>query len=396
MSTSSKQKIAMVLSETSSVFTPEQGAVSTVVCQLADQLRVTWDCRVFMGGQVASPADPWMYYSVRTSWASAPLARFFEPSAPYLKALAQNLNEWKPDIVHIHNRPQYIVWLKKYLSYHPRFILHEHNLQCADWIPEKKARQYLELADALVGVSQFTVDTIVKKFPFMKNKAYAVTNAVNAESFIPVATAAEKAAARTRFSLPSDKQVILYTGAMRACKGVHTLLTAFIELLSRRQDTVLVLAGENAENNRDEDGFYRSLRDQARPFAEHIRFLGFVGYAEMPLLYQSADIYCALPEWEEPLGLVFLEAQACGLPVVATRSGGVPEVVRDGETGFLLSTPVSVSEWLSKMTNLLDNTARRQAMSARARAWVTEAHTWERAGREMLVVMNTTILRVIV
>src|SRR5208282_5102807 len=94
--------------------------------------------------------------------------------------------------------------------------------------------------------------------------------------------------------------------------------------------------------------------------------LGEIGASALPSLYASADLYL-WPAIHEAFGMAFLEAQAAGLPVVAGRERGVPEVVREGEAGLLVP-PSDARAFAAAVATLLADPGRRRAMGARARA----------------------------
>jgi glycosyltransferase involved in cell wall biosynthesis len=105
---------------------------------------------------------------------------------------------------------------------------------------------------------------------------------------------------------------------------------------------------------------------------ERIFFLGEVGAGALPSLYASADLYL-WPAIDEAFGMAFLEAQAAGLPVVAGRERGVPDIVRDGESGHL-TPPGDASSFAAAVLGMLRDASRRRLMSERARRIMLEEH----------------------
>src|SRR5262249_51894485 len=119
----------------------------------------------------------------------------------------------------------------------------------------------------------------------------------------------------------------------------------------------------------------------------NVDFLGTADDADLPSLYQSAEVF-VLPSVHttrygrtvrisELLGLSVLEAMACGTPVVASAVGGVPEIVTDGETGFLVP-PGDVDALRERVGLLLGDPGRARRMGAAARESVLERFTWQR------------------
>lgn len=153
-------------------------------------------------------------------------------------------------------------------------------------------------------------------------------------------------------------------------KGQERVLAA-AAMLDREVEVLLVGKG------RDE----HKLRKRATELGVPTRFEIDVPWSELPGLYREMDIF-VMPcrsRWNglevEGLGLVFLEAAATGLPVIAGDSGGSPETVRVGETGFVATTPDDIAMYVN---DLLDHPEKARSMGAAGREFVVSEFTWER------------------
>jgi glycosyltransferase involved in cell wall biosynthesis len=122
---------------------------------------------------------------------------------------------------------------------------------------------------------------------------------------------------------------------------------------------------------------------------DQVHFLGHVEHGKLPAHYAKADLL-VLPSRMESFGLVLVEAMACGLPVVATRVGGIPEVVEDGVTGLLVppNDPEALAEGIN---SLLEDPDRMKAMGARGRERAKEHFTWDTVAKR-LVSLYTEVL----
>ncbi len=103
----------------------------------------------------------------------------------------------------------------------------------------------------------------------------------------------------------------------------------------------------------------------------------------MPRTYLLGDVFVGPSQIEEGLGLVFLEAAAAGLPIIATRMGGIPEVVRDGFNGLLLQQPDDPAELAAKILSLLGDPPLRQRLGRQGRDWVLATFSWEQIARTL-------------
>jgi glycosyltransferase involved in cell wall biosynthesis len=185
---------------------------------------------------------------------------------------------------------------------------------------------------------------------------------------------------------PEDRRSgVLFVGRLTPHKGVDRLIRALPE------GARLTVAGSEGHDPRPpERGYPRLLRrlaaEAAAGQAANVRFSGPVPDSDLPLLYRRAAVY-VLPSVErtcygrtvaisELLGLSVLEAMASGTPVVASRLGGLPEVVRHGETGILV-TPGDVAELRDAIATLLHDHALATRMGQRARETVLQRFTWD-------------------
>ncbi len=109
------------------------------------------------------------------------------------------------------------------------------------------------------------------------------------------------------------------------------------------------------------------------PFIENIPWVSF---DEIHTVYPKADIAVVPSKWQEPFGKVAIEAMACGKPVIASKVGGLQEIVRHGETGLLVE-PGDVDGWEKAIKRLLNNKSERQEMGKRARETAVREYDWE-------------------
>ncbi|MBA2554841.1 MAG: glycosyltransferase family 4 protein, partial [Geodermatophilaceae bacterium] len=117
--------------------------------------------------------------------------------------------------------------------------------------------------------------------------------------------------------------------------------------------------------------------------ADAVRFSGEVPWAQLPSYYAAGDVF-AMPCRTrragldvEGLGMVYLEASATGLPVVAGNSGGAPEAVQDGATGYVVQDPLSPPAIASRLVSLLTDPVRAAAFGAVGREWVLREWRWD-------------------
>ncbi len=179
----------------------------------------------------------------------------------------------------------------------------------------------IQLADSLMACSANVADFTAGFYGLPRESIDVVHCGVDAEVFRP-----------SDEDTPASAQpTVLFVGNIAANKGVETVFEAVLRLRSKYPGIRLQLLGKS------DDGQEEELRTKACAAGggPNVEFHGFVDRLRLADFYRHADVLC-LPSQHESLGIVYLEAMACGRPVVATTAGGAPEAVIDGETGILV------------------------------------------------------------
>jgi glycosyltransferase involved in cell wall biosynthesis len=157
-------------------------------------------------------------------------------------------------------------------------------------------------------------------------------------------------------------QIVLTVGRWKAderYKGMDTLISALPRLLPRYPELQLVAVGDG-----DDKAWLADLAEE-NGVDLHVHFLSGLSYAELAACYGHCDIF-ALPSSGEGFGLVYLEAMACGKPVIAGAHGGAPEVVEDGKTGYLVQHG-DAAQLATALETLLADSALREEMGRRGK-----------------------------
>ena len=177
------------------------------------------------------------------------------------------------------------------------------------------------------------------------------------------------ARSRLRNNLQADKKTIILTAAMFRSdvktRSMIRMISSCIRIHNRGHDFLLVIAGDGPEKER-----LKALA--ARLPEKKVHFAGQIRREEMYQYYSAADIF-AFPGINESLGMVFLEAQSCGLPVIACNNGGIPEVVVNEVTG-LLTPPEEETAFDRALLQLLTHPEQRKIMGRAAAQYVRAEH----------------------
>ncbi|MEI7771411.1 MAG: glycosyltransferase family 4 protein [Chloroflexales bacterium] len=201
---------------------------------------------------------------------------------------------------------------------------------------------------AAVSCSRFNAETVARRYGFTPT---VVFNGIDTGLFRPDGPRGER----------PESPLLLFVGRLQPWKGVETAIRALAHIPA----ATLLVAGDGEDRPRLE----RIAAELG--LAARVRFLGGLDRRELPRLYRSADLLLATSHASETFGIGPVEAQACGLPVVASRFGGFPEVIAEGRTGLLV--PPRDPQALAEAVNaLLADPARRAAMAAAAPAWAAQ------------------------
>jgi D-inositol-3-phosphate glycosyltransferase len=177
-----------------------------------------------------------------------------------------------------------------------------------------------------------------------------------------------KARARCRLGLPEEGALVLFVGRIEALKGIDVLLRAAARVQTPHR--LLVVGGDAKDHGRKEQ--LAALAAELG-IADRVIFRDAAPHAELPLYYSAADV-CVVPSYYESFGLVAVEAMACGVPVIASRVGGLRDTVIDGRTGYLVAWRRS-EQFADRLELLLRNEALRRSMGREARV-AAERFRW--------------------
>lgn len=253
------------------------------------------------------------------------------------------------------------------------------------WAMLPGARQTLKIigaqSDAITYVSEYTRRRIGSAFGRVRMEW--VPPGVDVDVFSPDV---DGSAIRARHGLTGRKVVVCVSRLMPR-KGQDVLIRALPEIRRRVPDAALLIVGGGPDMPR----LQRLAVDAG--CAGDVRFAGSVPWEELPAHYAAGDVF-AMPSRTrfggldvEGLGIVYLEAAAVGLPVVAGRSGGAPEAVRDGETGLVVDG-TEVAAVATAVAELLENESRAKEMGIAGRAWVERDWQWDVIARTFRGLLN--------
>jgi phosphatidylinositol alpha-1,6-mannosyltransferase len=242
-------------------------------------------------------------------------------------------------------------------------------------------RRGLRDATVVTSISQFTVEHL-RNLGVDEARIRLLYPGVTPSAFEPTGREAE---IRKRFNL-EGKQVILSLNRLIPRKGQDTVLQALPKVLERAPNAAYLIVGGGPEEAR-----LRALATQLG-VNEHVRWAGSIPNTSAVDYYHACDLF-VMPNREMPngdiegFGLVFLEANACGKPVIGGRSGGAVDAVEDGVSGYLVN-PTSPDEVAGRLLELLLDGDLRVRLGAQGKQRVLREFTWNQSGERLAGIVD--------
>lgn len=301
--------------------------------------------------------------------------------ASMARTLRRRIRRDLPDVVHLHwALPQGIL-----ASAIPRSLpivvsLHGADARFFDGRLQPFVRYVLRRADALVAASSTILDEALQVWPDSRERAHVIPHGANAYLF----GVESRESARRRVGVGTSSKLILAVGRLLPVKGFNYLLQALPSL--QTGGTQLVVVGDGPQR--------RELEALAHTIPyDRIRFLGATGREELALWYAAADVVTIPSVPARGIAdtgpIVLMEAMAAGRPVVATRVGMAPDVVRNGENGYLLDSadPAGLSVAIDKAL------AASHSLGIKARETFERIGDWNRVAKDLEAVYREAIER---
>jgi glycosyltransferase involved in cell wall biosynthesis len=336
------------------------GGAETVMVELA---RRTADAG--HNSHVALVGTGWVYDAVRSLGLDVDLVpgKNTAWSPRYLAALIRLIRRYRIDVVHAH-----LFGASVYSSVAARLTgcrlvatLHgEVDVGPDDNKARLKARVINAGGGTVAFVSNALRQRLVPQLGLRESRCTVVHNGID-----PAAYNVAPLALRARLGLSEDTLLIGALGNVRPAKGYDVLIEAVRQIRAGGRPVALAVAGDG-----DRAGLLGQLLEQSRAagLEDHVHFLGHC--PDKAAFLRALDV-CVLSSTSEGFPIAPLEAMACGVPVVATRVGGVPEIIEDGATGYLVP-PSDATALASALQASVDNAAASRAITGRALERVRE------------------------
>lgn len=304
----------------------------------------------------------------------------------YALRIALDLRKQQCDIVHIHNFSQFVPIIS---AFNPniKIVLHMH----CEWLSQLDRQlmsKRLKKVDLIVGCSNYITEKIENRFPQVIDRTRTIFNGVDSQEFI------------NSDRPQKNKQKIIYVGRISPEKGIHTLLDAFaivkntypnseLEIIGPQKPTPTEFLASLSDDpkvanlvNFTPENYFRDLLKKLSIKDSGVSFIGSIKHLELVDRYREAAMLIN-PSLSEAFGMSLVEAMATGIPAIATKVGGMTEIVEDGKTGLLVEAdnPQLLAEAIMK---LLADDELRKSMGEFGRQKVLTYFCWQKVTDNLL------------
>ncbi|MBP1156669.1 MULTISPECIES: glycosyltransferase family 4 protein [unclassified Paenibacillus] len=317
--------------------------------------------------------------------------RYIRVPAPspqqYIRSVSRKLASLRPQVIQVENRPRFVRYLRRRFPQARIWLsLHSVTFVSMPHIGPKELQRCLAAADRIVVNSWFLKEQIERKDPGSVNKIVVNHLGVDPERFMT--RWSPEGAAKREMMLHrhgwQDRKIILYVGRLIPMKGVHRLFKVMPQIIQQVPSALLLVVGSAYYGSRRITPYVRKLRRNAAKLNPHVHFIPYVSHGEVDEWFRLADVLVVPSTNKEAFGLVNVEAMASGVPVIATRAGGMKEIVEDGITGRTLQLSSLGTELAPAVTWLLQDEEEVRRMGEKSVDRVLNHFTWEQTAARFL------------
>lgn len=282
----------------------------------------------------ASLVNHYYYIDTTSLWARIRRLFFFHTSYKrsisfnnhyiefYFEQAAKHIKKCYYDIIILENRPSYAYKLRTLTN--AKLICHLHNELLTSNSPG--STEIYDSLDKIITVSNYIANRVKTINPY-DNKCITVYNGINLKAFNPNRNSSIN---RFDIGLSPEDFVLVFSGRINEEKGILDLIKAMQLLKTESHIKLLVIGGSFFGNDIKDNDFIKKVKRIASTIQEHIVFTGYIAYEKIPDFLKLSDVAVIPSIWNDPFPTTVLEAQAMGLPILASKNGGIPEEVSNG------------------------------------------------------------------
>ncbi|MGF7048858.1 spore coat protein SA [Paenibacillus sp. DS2015] len=351
---------------------PGSGSVEICILSIAKQLALQHKVTIISKRSYPLP--------LQSHISNVTIVRVTSGSAKtYIASVLHYMKGKSFDFIQVDNRPSYMAQIKKEF---PRTLVSIF-LHSLTFVPNTaEMTNNLRKADLIIANSSSLQQKLTSRFPDIASKIHTVELGVDTSRFRP-ATRSEQKASKRHYRI-RRAFTILFVGRVIPRKGVPVLIKA-AHLVRKHTPIHLIIVGKGNPS------YIRRLRLQAYKLGVPITFTGKKSHEKIHKIYRAADCFVCPSQKHEAFGLVNVEAMASGVPVIASRIGGIQEVVKHEHNGYLVDRYQKPSEFAYYLIRLAKNPTQRDKLSANGRNDVLQHFTWSQTSTKLAAIYSKAI-----
>lgn len=245
----------------------------------------------------------------------------------FLNFVVTNIKNKKYDCIVVENRPNFIHRIA--CNTKSKIVLHMHN----EHINECSINYSNLKVDCfrILTVSNYIKNKIVAKYPELSEKTTVLYNGIDIDKFDAFKYRKQYNLIREKVGIEERDFVICFVGRVMKDKGTLELIKAFNKVVQCRKDVKLLIIGSNWFGTNSKNSYMNEVEKVARINSKSIIFTGYIDNKVVAQYESIANVIVIPSMWDDPLPLVVIEAEALGLPIITTNSGGIPEMCSSDE-----------------------------------------------------------------
>ncbi|UJF35640.1 glycosyltransferase family 4 protein [Paenibacillus hexagrammi] len=296
----------------------------------------------------------------------------------YLSNVVHTIKRQRYDLIQIDNRPKFVQTIRKTFPLTPISIfLHSTTFISSPITTKKQATSDLRQANLVIGNSLSLQKHLKRNFPIISRKVRFVHLGVDVNQYRP----------RKKKSAGLHRPfVILFAGRLIPLKGIPVLMKATQIVRKSIPTAKLQIAGGTGKPS-----YKKYLKQLASTLRIPVTFKGYVPRSQMPSFYRSGDCFVCPSQRHEAFGLVNVEAMASGIPVVASRIGGIPEIIKHQHNGILVSNYKRPEAFAKEIVHLAKNPSKAYRIAKHARLDATKKFSWRATARKLENIYSSKI-----
>lgn len=289
--------------------------------------------------------------------------RFILQRLYFFKKVSKYLRENDYDKILLENHPSQYLTLKlknNYKKYEGKYYYHCHN----EFPSTYGCRKIILNTKKFISVSQYRANNIIKYLGIKDDQSIVVRNGIDESKFNYEMTDIEKNKIRQKYDIDKNDKIIVYAGRIIHGKGIFELLKALQKV--NYANYKLLLVGAALNDLKEKTNFELDVEKEIQKLNGKVKITGFVKYDEISKIYKTSDLAIFPSIMPDSAPLTVIEAMTCGLPIITTTSGGIPEYANDKCAIILKIDDKLIDNIAKSIDDLLSNEKKRKQMGREA------------------------------